>query len=71
MQLEMFLGNDLVATSQINFIRLGTPGYINQLKMEMEDKYEDVIDLSGKEPDFVIDSFPSSMNGYQKKRELN
>lgn len=63
MKLDMFLDNKLIDSMVINIARFNEPGYINGLRLEMEEKHEDVLDLSNEEPQFFIDSVPSSMNG--------
>jgi len=62
MDLKMFIGNELIDTVNINATQLNKPGYVEFLKMEMEEKNEDIIDLSNEEPQFFIDTVPSSMN---------
>ena len=58
----MFINGELIESKAINILHLNCPGYINCLKMELEDKYEAIIDLSNEEPEFFIDHIPSSMN---------
>ena len=62
MDLKMFLGNKLIDAVKINAYQLNVPGYVEVLKMEMEEKNEDVLDLSNEEPRFFIEPVPSSMN---------
>jgi hypothetical protein len=62
MDLKMFVKGKLIDERIINILRLNSPGYIHTLKMEMEEKNEDVLDLSAEEPEFFIDHVPSSMN---------
>jgi hypothetical protein len=64
MQLKMFIGGIQVDATEINSLKLGSPGYIHSLRMDMEEKNEDIIDLSNEEPEFFIDTVPSSMNVY-------
>jgi hypothetical protein len=63
----MFLDNKLIDSMVINIARFNEPGYINGLRLEMEEKHEDVLDLSNEEPQFFIDSVPSSMNGNERR----
>lgn len=63
----MFLDNKLIDSMVINIARFNEPGYINGLRLEMEEKHEDVLDLSNEEPQFFIDSVPSSMNGDERR----
>jgi len=67
MKLDMFLDNKLIDSMVINIARFNEPGYINGLRLEMEEKHEDVLDLSNEEPQFFIDSVPSSMNGNERR----
>lgn len=62
MKLKMFLGSELIDSVPINVLQLNHPGYIQNLKMEMEDKNEDILDLSKEQPKFFIEPVPSSMN---------
>lgn len=65
----MFIGNELIDSVRINTAQLNKPGYVEFLKMEIEEKNEEVIDLSNEEPQFFIDAVPSSMNeSYQGLR---
>lgn len=69
MDLKMFIGNELIDSVRINTAQLNKPGYVEFLKMEIEEKNEEVIDLSNEEPQFFIDAVPSSMNeSYQGLR---
>ena len=63
----MFLDNKLIDSMVINIARFNEPGYMNGLRLEMEEKHEDVLDLSNEEPQFFIDSVPSSMNGNKRR----
>jgi len=67
MKLDMFLDNKLIDSMVINIARFNEPGYMNGLRLEMEEKHEDVLDLSNEEPQFFIDSVPSSMNGNKRR----
>lgn len=62
MQLKMFIAGKLVDATEINAMKLHIPGYIHSLRMEMEETNEDIIDLSHEEPEFFIETVPSSMN---------
>ena len=66
MNLQMFLENKLVDSLPINGARLNQPGYIESLRLEMEEKNEEILDLSNQSPQFFIDSVPSSMNTGQR-----
>ena len=62
MKLEMFLQNKLIDSIPLNAVQLNQPGYIHGLRMQMEERNEDILDLSQEKPEFFIDSVPSSMN---------
>ena len=62
----MFLGEELIDSTRINALKLNTPGYIGQLRIEMEEKNESIIDLSNEEPQFFLDNVPSQMNNVKK-----
>jgi len=62
MDFKMFLNNKLIDSIKINAAQLNKPGHIEALRIEMEEKNEDIIDLSGEEPEFFIEAIPSSMN---------
>lgn len=66
----MFLNNQLVDTIRVNTLKLHVPGYIESLKMEMEDKNEDIIDLTNEEPQFFIENVPSAMNADFTRHEI-
>ena len=62
MDLKMFISDVLIDTIEINAVQFSKPGYIEFLKIELQEKNEDIIDLSNEEPQFFIDAVPSSMN---------
>lgn len=66
MDLKMFIEGKLIDSAQVSTVKLHIPGYINSLKAELEEKNEDIIDLSNEEPQFFLDAVPSSMNFYTK-----
>jgi len=70
MDLKMFLGNEPIDALKINADHLHKPGHIESLKLEMEEKNEDIIDLSSEEPKFFIETVPSSMNRNQSTLQL-
>lgn len=71
MDLKMFLGNELIDEMKISAARLNSPGYIQSMKMEMEERNEDIIDLSNEKPEFFIDRVPSSMNHNYRQHWMN
>jgi hypothetical protein len=62
MDLKMFISDVLIDTIEINAAQFNKPGYVDFLKMEMQEKNEDIIALSNEQPHFFIDAVPSSMN---------
>lgn len=62
MELKMFLGGQLVDSVKFHAHQLNQPGHIEALKMEMEEKNEDILDLSEEKPQFFIETVPSLMN---------
>jgi hypothetical protein len=62
MELQMFIGQHLVDSLPLNLSQMNNPGYIHCLKNELEEKNEDIIDLSVEKPVFFIDSIPSRLN---------
>jgi hypothetical protein len=66
MDLKMFLGNECIDSRKINAMKLNTPGYIDSLRFEMEERNEGIIDLSNEEPTFYIDTIPSAMNVHKR-----
>jgi hypothetical protein len=62
MELIMFLGNTPIDRIPIDAKKISSPGHIAHLKMEMQQRNEDIIDTSTEEPQFFIENVPSSMN---------
>jgi hypothetical protein len=62
MDLKMFIGKELIDEMKVTAAQFNRPGCIQSLRMDMEEKNEDIIDLSNEEPEFFIDAVPSSMN---------
>jgi hypothetical protein len=62
MELQMFIGQHLVDSIPLNLLQMNNPGYIHSIKNELEEKNEDIIDLSVEKPVFFIDSIPSRLN---------
>ena len=67
MELKMIVENICVDAAPINFVKLNSPGYIDNLKSELEENNRDIIDLSREKPQFCIDTLPSAMN-FNKRR---
>jgi len=61
-ELKMFIGDKLIDVAEINLYKLNSPGYINSLKIQLEEDNEEILDLSEEQPKFFIDHVPSLMN---------
>ena len=62
MELKMFIQDKLIDSIPINPFRLSTPAYLFRLQQELEDRNENIIDLTNQEPEFFLDHVPSGMN---------
>jgi hypothetical protein len=61
-EIQMFIGQELIDSLPVNAHQMNHAGYIHSLKAKLEEKNEDIIDLSGDEPVFFIDAIPSRFN---------
>jgi hypothetical protein len=68
MELKMFLNGSLLAIAPINSSITSLRGCVENIMLDLEEKYEDVIDASGEEPQYFLDNIPSSMNYFIKKK---
>jgi hypothetical protein len=64
MKLAMFIGNKMIDSLPIDPERPVSAGYLGILKTSLEERNEEILDLSGEDPSFFIDNIPSSMNGF-------
>lgn len=62
MELQMFLGNELIDALPVNFQKITWPGYLDDLRLTLEEKHRDLLEKSNLPPVFFIDHVPSSMN---------
>ena len=62
----MFIGGVLIDTTSINAARINSPGYIQFLKNELEEKNEDILEAATDEPEYYVDNVPSRMNSIHK-----
>ena len=62
MTLSMFIGNQLIDSVAIDPARPVSAGYIGILKSSLEERNEEILDLSSEDPSFFIDQIPSRMN---------
>jgi hypothetical protein len=65
MELKMYLAGNLIDSAPISEVQLIMPGFIGTLKYKLEEKHGDIIDSYESEPEFYLDSIPSSMNLYK------
>ena len=65
MHLHMYINDVLIDSVEINASLLNK---VNLLKQQLEEKHNDIIDLSNDEPEFYIDGLPSrDIMPYNKK----
>ena len=67
----MFLKGEEIDALPIPFYKPVSSGMITSLKQELEERNEDIIDLSGEEPQFAIDHVPSRLNFLVEMGKLN
>jgi hypothetical protein len=66
MELKMFIGDILIDSIPISPTYLENRGRLYALQAQLEEKNEDILDLSRIEPSFLIDSVPSRINNQDK-----
>ena len=62
MELKMELDQKLIDSVSISFEKILIPGYLENIKMELESKHEALIKEAKTHPLFYVDHVPSSMN---------
>jgi len=62
----MYIKDRLIDTVPVSFKKIATPGYLEGLKIELEEKHAAVINSSGEQPVFFVEHVPSSMNPKKK-----
>ena len=62
MELKMELDQKLIDTVSISFEKILIPGYLENIKMELEEKHAVLIKEAKTRPLFYVDHVPSSMN---------
>jgi hypothetical protein len=62
MELIMYVGGIPVDSILVDVNQIHSKSYINLLKLDLEGKNEDIIDLSNQEPQFFMNTIPSRMN---------
>jgi len=58
----MFMAGELIDVVQIDLYKINSAGYINSLKIQLEENNAELIDLSEEEPQFFIEPVASAMN---------
>ncbi|HWJ91923.1 MAG TPA: hypothetical protein VNR87_12470 [Flavisolibacter sp.] len=66
MQLIMYINGIPIDSVRVD-VTHPAPGYVNLLKAGLEEKNEEIIDLTNQEPEFFIDTVPSRMNDPRKE----
>jgi hypothetical protein len=60
MQLMMYIGNDLIEAVPVNFSQFSQPGYLGKFKRVLKQKYSEMIQESGMQPEFLVIDMKSS-----------
>ena len=58
----MELDHKLIDSVSISFEKILIPGYLENIKLELEDKHAPIIKEAKTPPIFYVDHVPSSMN---------
>ena len=67
MQLMMYLGNDLIDSTPVNFDLLSQPGYLGKFKRMLKNKHAELIQQSPTQPEvLVVDLKPAT---HSKKQD--
>ena len=64
----MFLKGHMIDSAVISSGNLNSPGHIESIKLDFEEKYEDIIEAAGEEPQYFLDNIPSRMNYIQQMK---
>ena len=63
MELLMYIGNDLIESMPVNFTRLSEPGYLGRFKRILKQKHWELIQQSGREPEYLVVNMATQMAG--------
>ena len=63
MELLMYIGNDLIESMPVNFTRLSEPGYLGRFKRILKQKHWELIQQSGREPEYLVVNMAAQMAG--------
>jgi len=54
MKLMMYLGNDLIDSVVVNERDISVPGYLGRFKRNFKQKYADLIQETGTQPEYLL-----------------
>lgn len=54
MQLMMYIGNDLIESIALDKEKVPLPGYLGQIKRELKEKHQALIQESAEKPEFLV-----------------
>ena len=54
MQLVMYIGNDLIASTAIIKQNISQPGYVSGLKRRMMKEHSEILEFTTNEPEFLL-----------------
>lgn len=63
MKLKMFIAEQLIGSVEINAFELNSPGYIDSLRIQLQEDSEEILQPGEEKPQFFIEHIPSRMNG--------
>jgi hypothetical protein len=59
MRLVMFIGDEVIDQTNIDFDKLNTPGYVAYLQEELIGRNEEMLECCADSPRFAIENVPS------------
>lgn len=60
MQLLFFLSNDLIEAVRLDPEKISTPGYLGNLKRNLQRRYQELILADGNRPEFLVMPFTTT-----------
>jgi hypothetical protein len=54
----MYIGNDLIEAIELDDDKIRLPGYVGHFKRNLKMKYQELIELHSKPPDFLVTNLP-------------
>jgi hypothetical protein len=64
MELKMFIRNKMIDSIGINPTELGIPSYLYKLQLRLEERNEEILEMSEEEPEFFMEGIPSKAGGH-------